>query len=71
MKDDVLETIQIDVYPWAVPTEEQRAWFDALSPEKKREALEVAIEDGFASGISGQSIDDIIAEANADIRNGA
>jgi len=60
-----IETISIDVYPWAAPTDEQRAWFDALSPEAKRQAIEAAIEEGFSSPISAKSIDDIISEARA------
>ncbi|WP_263495320.1 hypothetical protein [Mesorhizobium sp. CO1-1-8] len=39
----MLETISIDVYPWAAPTEEQRAWFDALSPDEKRKTILAAI----------------------------
>lgn len=70
MKDNLLETIQIDVYPWAAPTAEQRASFDALSPEEKRKALEAAISDGFSGGISDKPIDTIIAEAKADLKNG-
>jgi hypothetical protein len=58
-----IETISIDVYPWAAPTDEQRARFDALSPEAKRRAIEAAIEEGFSSPISTKSIDDIIREA--------
>jgi P2-related tail formation protein len=61
-----VETINIDVYPWAAPTEEQRAWFDALSPEAKRQAIRDAIEEGFESPISSKSIDEIIREARAD-----
>ena len=64
-----VETINIDVYPWAVPTAEQRAWFDALSPEAKRKAIQDAIEEGFKSPISLKSIDEIIQEARADSPN--
>ena len=46
---NMLETISIDVYPWAAPTDEQRAWFDALSVEEKRAAIVAAIEEGFSS----------------------
>ena len=42
-----IETINIDVYPWAVPTAEQRAWFDGLSAEAKRKLILDAIEEGF------------------------
>jgi hypothetical protein len=43
-----IETINIDVYPWATPTDAQCAWFHALSPEEKREAIRRAIEEGYA-----------------------
>jgi hypothetical protein len=43
----------------------QRAWFDALSPEEKRKAIQKAIEEGFASPGSTKSIDDVIPEARA------
>lgn len=63
---NMLETISIDVYPWAAPTEEQRSWFDALSLEEKRKAIQAAIDEGFDSPISEKSIDDIIQEARAE-----
>jgi hypothetical protein len=43
----------------------QRAWFDALSPEEKRKAIQKAIVEGFASPGSTKSIDDVIREARA------
>jgi len=58
MNDD-LETIVIDVYPWPVPTEEQKLWFDALPVDEKRRLIAQAIEDGFASGSSGATVTDI------------
>ena len=63
---NTLETILIDVYPWAAPTKEQRAWFDALPPEKKRDAIRAAIEEGFDSPLSEKSVEDIIAESRAE-----
>ncbi|QYO75221.1 hypothetical protein [Devosia salina] len=63
------ETISIDVYPWAAPTPEQRAQFDALPLEEKRGMIRRAIADGFDSGPSGKSIDDIIAEARQGVRH--
>ncbi|MCF6126906.1 hypothetical protein EN904_06835 [Mesorhizobium sp. M7A.F.Ca.CA.001.07.2.1] len=63
---NMLETISIDVYPWAAPTKEQRAWFDALSPDEKRKAIQAAIDEGFESPVSDKSIDDIIREARAE-----
>jgi P2-related tail formation protein len=62
---NMLETISIDVYPWAMPTAEQRAWFDALTPEEKRRAIQAAIEDGFESGISEKTVDDILGQARS------
>jgi hypothetical protein len=62
-----LETISIDVYPWAVPTAEQRAWFDALTPDEKRRAILEAIEEGFKGRPSSKSIEEIIREARADL----
>ncbi len=62
---NMLETISIDVYPWAVPTAEQRAWFDALTPEEKRRVIQAAIEEGFESGISEKTVDDILREARS------
>ena len=62
-----IETISIDVYPWAAPTEEQRKWFDALPPEAKRKAILAAIEEGFEGPPSTKSIDDIIEEVHADL----
>jgi len=60
-----IETISIDVYPWAEPTEEQRAWFDALSAEEKRKVIADAIKQGFDSPLSDKSIEDIIREAQS------
>lgn len=62
----MIETISIDVYPWATPTAEQRAWFDALPPDEKRKVIQAAIEEGFDSPLSAKSIDDIIREARAE-----
>lgn len=63
---NMLETISIDVYPWAAPTREQRAWFDALSPGEKRQAILAAIDEGFDSPLSEKSIDDILLESRVD-----
>jgi hypothetical protein len=68
---DTLETINIDVYPWAVPTAEQRAWFDALPIAEKRKAIIAAINEGFESPVSEKSIDDIIREARAECEHEA
>ena len=46
------ETIILDVYPWAEPTDEQKRMFDALPPEEMRRLIDQAIEDGFTSPLS-------------------
>ena len=61
------ETIILDVYPWAEPTDEQKRMFDALPPEEKRRLIDQAIEDGFTSPLSDKSMDDIIREAKAEL----
>jgi len=66
---DKPETISIDVYPWAAPTAEQRALFDTLSPDEKRQMIRLAVADGFNSGSSEKSIDEIIAEARGAARH--
>jgi hypothetical protein len=63
------ETTSIDVYPWAAPTQEQRAMFDALPLAEKRRLIRQAIEDGFNGGRSNKSIDEILAEAHRDNRH--
>ncbi|MDI6029450.1 hypothetical protein QBK99_25195 [Corticibacterium sp. UT-5YL-CI-8] len=62
----MLETISIDVYPWAAPTKKQRAWFDALPADEKRKAIQAAIDEGFDSPLSDKSIEEIIREARAE-----
>lgn len=66
---DTLETISIDVYPWAAPTPEQRAAFDALPPAQKRKAIMAAIDEGFDSPLSDKSIEDVIREARDESRH--
>ena len=41
---------KMDCYPWAVPTEEQRRMFDALSYEEQLEMVQDAITEGLESG---------------------
>ena len=61
------ETIILDVYPWAEPTDEQKRMFDALPPEEMRRLIDQAIEDGFTSPLSDKPMDDVIAEAKAEL----
>ncbi|MDQ6437295.1 hypothetical protein RB623_24855 [Mesorhizobium sp. LHD-90] len=63
---NMFETISIDVYPWAVPTAEQRAWFDALPVDEKRKAILAAIEEGFQSPISEKSVEDLFREVRTE-----
>ena len=44
-------TQKIDSYPWAAPTEEQKAMFHALSDEDQLAMLRQALEEGEKSGI--------------------
>ena len=57
------ESIVVDVYPWAEPTEEQKKFFDSLPPEEKRRMIEAAVKDRIASGSAEEaSADGLIAE---------
>ncbi len=47
----------IPSYPWAVPTEEQKNMFDALSYEEQLKMLQDAITEGLESGISDKLFD--------------
>ncbi len=53
------KTIFIDAYPWPQPTEAQKAYFDGLPPEARRRLLEAAIEEGFNSGLSEKSTEEL------------
>lgn len=66
---NAFETITIDVYPWAAPTDEQRAWFDALPASEKRKAIKEAIDEGFASPLSDKTIEDMLQELRAEERS--
>ena len=56
---------QIGCYPWAVPTEDQKRMFDALSYEDQLEMLRSAIIEGEKSGISDRTASDILADVKA------
>ncbi len=43
---------RMDVYPWAVPTEEQKRLFDALSYEEQLEMVRQALIKGEESGLA-------------------
>lgn len=66
---DETEKLSIAVYPWAAPTVEQKAMFEALPLDAKRRLIADAIEDGFNSGVSEKTIDEILAEARAENRH--
>ena len=54
----------IEAYPWANPTEEQKAMFDSLSPEQQLDMLRQAIADGIESGDAGElDMEDIIQKS--------
>jgi len=61
-----VEANTIQLYPWAEPTAEQRAWFDTLSPKARRKAIANAIEEGFRGPPSCKTIDEIIQEARTE-----
>ena len=61
--------ISVDCYPWAAPTEEQKRMFDALPREEQLRMVRAAIEEGFASGISTKSLEEILAEVRAEMAN--
>ncbi len=65
--DSDTETIILDIYPWAEPTDEQKRVFDALPPEEKRRLINEAIKQGFASPLSDKSMQDVIAEAKSEL----
>ncbi len=65
--DSDTETIILDIYPWAEPTDEQKRMFDALPPEEKRRLINEAIKQGFASPLSDKSMQDVIAEAKSEL----
>jgi len=56
---------KMDVYPWAVPTPEQKKMFDALSYEEQLNMVREAIIAGEKSGISEKSFDEVMEEVHA------
>ena len=66
---NAFETISIDVYPWAAPTDEQRVWFDALPAGEKRRVIREAIDEGFSSPLSDKSIEEILRELQEEERS--
>ena len=63
------KTIVIDAYPWAQPTEAQKAYFDSLAPEAQRQMLEAAIEEGFNSGLSDKSTEELLEDVKSQSKN--
>ena len=51
---------RMDCYPWAVPTEEQKRMFDALSYEEQLEMVRAAIIEGANSGVSDKTVIEIM-----------
>ena len=60
------ETIVLDIYPWAEPTDEQKRMFDALPLTEKRRMIDQAIADGFDDPLSEKTVDEVIAESKTD-----
>ena len=60
-----LKTITIDVYPWACPTDDQKAMFDALPEADQLDMIRRAVESGFSSGVSEATVSDIIRNTKA------
>jgi hypothetical protein len=54
-----------DIMPSAATSDDELRRWHALPPSVRQQRLAEAIEQGFASGISTRSIDDIIADAHA------
>ena len=63
------KAIVIDAYPWAQPTEAQKAYFDRLPPEVQRRMLDAAIEEGFNSGLSEKSTDELLEDVKTQLKN--
>ncbi len=56
-----------DIMPSAAPTDDEIRRWQALPVEEQRKRLEKAVLDGFNSGISDRSIEDIIADCRKKI----
>ncbi len=57
---------RMDVYPWAVPTQEQMHMFDALSYEEQLKMVQEAITEGEKNGeASPLDMDEIIKNARS------
>lgn len=63
-----MEEKRIDCYPWAVPTEEQKHMFDALSYEDQLEMVRAAIIKGKNSGVSDKSVTEIMEDVRARLK---
>ena len=59
---------KMDVYPWAVPTDEQKRLFDDLNYDEQLQMVRAALEEGDASGESDRTHEKIIAEARAKLQ---
>jgi hypothetical protein len=54
-----------DIMPSAAPGEDQLRRWHALPRSVRQQRLAAAVEQGFASGVSQRTIDEIIADAHA------
>ncbi len=60
---------RMDCYPWAVPTEEQKRMFDALSYEEQLEMVRAAIIEGAIIEISGKTVIEIMDDVKARLKD--
>ena len=55
-----------DVYPWEWPADDQKVWFDALSPAEQWRLVDEMLEEAFNSGPPRRvSMEDIVVQAKA------
>lgn len=66
-----VKDIELEFLPWAAPTQEQIDQFYALSPAKQQAMLRKMVKDAEESDvIEGLSVQDIIKESKAELRDG-
>ncbi len=63
------EKPKIDCYPWAVPTEEQKRMFNALSYEEQLQMVRNALIAGEESGFTEQTAEEIRAELKDELHS--
>ena len=58
-------TIARKISSFVIPTDEEIAFFESLSPVQQRALVQAEIDKGFTGGVSDRTADDSIAEARA------